>query len=73
MPAFDRIIREYKENLDRPARELCDTEKEELPVVSSSSDSTLNNSSETEIENVNKSANAEIVSLVPYLSDSDSE
>ena len=72
MPAFDRIIREYKENLDRPARELCDTE-EGPPVVSSSRDSTLNNSSETEIENENKSANAEIVSLVPYLSDSDSE
>ena len=72
MPAVARIISEYKENLDHPERELCDAEDE--PVVSSSSDSTLNNSDdvaetvpETEIgENKRKR-------LVSYPSDSDSE
>ena len=78
MPAVARIISEYKENLDRPERELCDAE--EIPVVSSSSDSTLNNSDdvadiasennpEAEIENKNKN----VVSLVSYPSDSDSD
>ena len=72
MPAVARIISEYKENLDHPERELCEAETEELPVMSSSSDSTLNSSSdvpESEIENKNMN----IVSLVPYPSDSESK
>ena len=72
MPAVARIISEYKENLDRPERELRDLEVEESPVVSSSNDSTLNCSSdvsESEIENTN----VNVVSLVPYPSDSESE
>ena len=76
MLAVARIISEYKENLDRPERELCDTETEELPVVSSSGDSTLNSSSdvpENNPEDDRENKNTNVFSLVPYPSDSESE
>ena len=75
MPAVARIISKYKENLDRPERELCDAEDE--PVVSSSGDSTLNNSDDV-VDTVPENNVSEIEEnkrnrLVSYPSDSDSD